>query len=340
MIKNAANTFSDSQTLITGVYRTGSEYLSLLLDSHPDISVSMYRVNVLRFVFGRYSPIDESHNLRKAISDTASRLLERYEIILDQDKLFSQLSQLKNIDYGVFYDAMMSQLYLGNGVRHWAEKDQLLWREIPQFINMMPNGKAIHILRDPRSVLASFKKYTRYEPPAFLGAVFNSVDAFATALDHQKSMKEKVAYIRYEDLVRGPQQIIDKLWQFLNLRAGFDIKGQGDWKDAYGNSWHSNSSYHINSQEDKFDIERAVNGWKNNLSIEEINMAEAICGEVMDKFGYKRSMDSPDAGKVEKMICGDKQLEGAFANWKETGYGFESFPEDPLDRATWDKPND
>ena len=24
-------------------------------------------------------------------------------------------------------------------MRHWAEKDQLLWREIPQFIDMMPN---------------------------------------------------------------------------------------------------------------------------------------------------------------------------------------------------------
>jgi hypothetical protein len=40
-----------------------------------------------------------------------------------------------------------------------------------------------------------------------------------------------------------------------------------------------------------FDIARAVNGWKNNLSVEDINMAEAICGEVMDKFGYERSIN-------------------------------------------------
>ena len=38
-----------------------------------------------------------------------------------------------------------------------------MWREIPTFIGMLPNAKAIHIIRDPRSVLASFKKYTRYK---------------------------------------------------------------------------------------------------------------------------------------------------------------------------------
>jgi len=340
MMKGTVDVFSNSQALITGVYRTGSEYLSLLLDSHPELSVSMYRVNVLRFIFGRYDPISEPNNLRKAIDDTALRLWERYSITLDKGNIRALLASVETVDYGLFYDAVMSELYLKNGVRHWAEKNQLLWREIPQFIDMMPNGKAIHILRDPRSVLASFKKYTRYAPPAYLGAVFNSVDALVSTLEHEKLMKEKVAYVRYEDLVERPQQIIEDLWRFLNFKNRHDIKIQNSWKDAYGNDWYSNSSFHRNTKEDKFNIERAVNGWGKILSDSEINMVETICGEVMEKFDYERSLSRPDIKKVEAMIRGDQQLECAFGNWRETGRGMEAFPADPLDKATWENPNE
>ena len=61
---------SKSQTLITGTYRSGSEYLTLLLDSHPELSASMYRVNLIRFMFKRYDPISNPKNLELALSDT------------------------------------------------------------------------------------------------------------------------------------------------------------------------------------------------------------------------------------------------------------------------------
>ena len=51
--------YSRSQTLITGTYRSGSEYLTLLLDSHPELSATMYRVNLIRFMFRRYDPISD-----------------------------------------------------------------------------------------------------------------------------------------------------------------------------------------------------------------------------------------------------------------------------------------
>ena len=49
---------STSQTLITGVYRTGTEYLTQLVNCHPNISATMYSVNIYRFVEGKYDPIN------------------------------------------------------------------------------------------------------------------------------------------------------------------------------------------------------------------------------------------------------------------------------------------
>ena len=32
------------------------------------------------------------------------------------------------------------------------------WRNIPKYLKYFPNGKAIHIIRDPRAVMTSFGK--------------------------------------------------------------------------------------------------------------------------------------------------------------------------------------
>ena len=64
---------SQSQTLITGVYRTGSEFLTYLIDTHPDIMASMYKINLMRFYYGRYG---ESNNIdiSTLIDDLSYRL--------------------------------------------------------------------------------------------------------------------------------------------------------------------------------------------------------------------------------------------------------------------------
>ena len=68
---------SKSQTLITGTYRSGSEFLTLLLNSHPELAATMYRVNLIRFVFQRYDPILKLNNLKAALLDTNKRLLDK-----------------------------------------------------------------------------------------------------------------------------------------------------------------------------------------------------------------------------------------------------------------------
>ena len=42
---------SKSQTLITGSYRSGTEYITHLINSHPSISASMYQINIMRFAY-------------------------------------------------------------------------------------------------------------------------------------------------------------------------------------------------------------------------------------------------------------------------------------------------
>ena len=330
---------SESQTLITGVYRTGSEYLSMLLNCHPDINVSMYSVNILRFAYGRYDPVWEESNYHQLLDDFSSRILERYNITLNKDEIVSELTKLDRFGYGELYDLIMSSMYLRNGITNWAEKCQLLWREIPDFIKMMPNGKVIHIIRDPRSVLASFKKYTYAEEPAYLGAIFNCFDSMLHAKKYTETISdESYRYVTYEALASNPQKVTSELWNFLGLRSGCSVTEAQNWNDSYGNKWYANSSFHKNTGANKFDTNASIHRWKNVLSNTEVEMVEGICMELLTYFGYEKSTITVDWLDIFRLFIKDNNISSYFSNWLNDGEGIEAFPTDPINPQNWEKP--
>ena len=327
-----------SQTLITGVYRTGSEYLAQLINCHPEISVSMYAVNVLRFVYGKYDPINDAKNISRALKDLSERLHIRYNIELDVVRVFDEIVASDAVDYGVFYDVVMSNLYLRNNVYHWAEKNQLLWREVPRFLEMMPNGKAVIVIRDPRSVMASFKKYTYAKPPAYLGAIFNCFDVMKYCMEYSKQYDEsKFLYVRYEDVASNPSEYAKKIWRFLGLSDGYVLPNQKDWKDAYGNPWFANSSFIENEKGVCFDVNESIDRWKDSLTHEEVSLVEGVCGEYMQYFGYTLSVGYIDWLESIRLFIDDNRVLDHFRKWLCQGEGIQEFPANPEDPKNWER---
>lgn len=328
---------SRSQTLITGVYRTGSEYIAQLVGRHPEISVSMYSVNVLRFIHKKYDPISDRKQYMTALDDLEQRLQSRYNRSLDRDRIVDVLDKADKVDYGTFYDVVMCSLYLREPAVHWAEKNQLLWREIPDFLSMMPNGKAILVIRDPRSVLVSFRKYTYAPPPAYLGAVFNCLDAMQHGLKYSQELSsDRFLMVRYEDAAHFPQETADKIWRFLGLNGSVDVTANPGWLDAYGRPWHANSSFHPNDDPRPFNIAESINRWWSQISDGELALAEGVCGETMQKCGYKMSRkDVHDWLSALRLFIDDEQVTGYFRYWLETGMGIQAFPTDPVVPANW-----
>jgi hypothetical protein len=329
---------SKSQTLITGTYRTGSEYLSQLINCNPEISVSMYAVNVLRFIFGKFDPINDKSNYTKAIEDISERLKDRYKIDLNVEDVLKHLNNKKDVDYGTIYDAIMSSIYIDSPIVHWAEKNQLLWREIPQFLKMMPNGKAIHILRDPRSVLLSFKNYTYVDPPGYVGAIFNCYDSMMHAVEYQKTLpKDRYYVVRYEDLVLNTQDTVNSIWDFLDLSKDIDVNDRKKWTDAYGKPWYVNSSFCDNTEKSSYDTNLSMNRWMNKLSPAEIGLTEGVCGELMHKFDYSLSRNEVDWLDAIKLIVDDETMMTYYRDWLLEKKGIEAFPTNPLLKENWEE---
>jgi len=99
-------------TLITGCYRTGSEYITLLLNNHPELAATMYTVNFMRFCYNRYNPIDEKSNYSRLLSDAKQRIQQRWNRKLNVNKILDQCNSAEEINYALLYDLMMSDLFL------------------------------------------------------------------------------------------------------------------------------------------------------------------------------------------------------------------------------------
>jgi hypothetical protein len=331
---------SKSQTLITGLYRSGTEYITHLIDSHPSISATMYRINILRFAYKKNNNIIFKENYRKVLTDLNKRLKLRYNIKLNTKRICDHIKTLKTkVTYGKLYDIIMSDLYLKGSIEHWAEKNQLMWREIPEFIRIMPNGKAIIIVRDPRSILASWKNHTYAKKPLYLESIFNSFDLFNFIKKNKKLIKKKKLYIvQYEKVLLQPKSEINKIFKFLNIPCLKNIKINERQLDAYGNIWKTNSSFEKSKNPRVFDKKLSKIRWKKNLSDEEILVTEMICSEYMKYFGYKSKYKIKDKKILKNslnLLIKNKQIEEHLKTYFKKREGIQKFPTNPLDPKNW-----
>ena len=322
---------SKSQILITGVYRSGTEYLSALINSHPKISSTMYRVNFFRYIYNNYNHKDNKINYNKLISDFSKRLKFRYKKKINEKKF---VDSIKSKDYGGIYDQIMTNLYLNKKKINWAEKNQLQWREIETFLKIMKNGKCIHILRDPRAVMLSYKKFTFHRKPAYLSSAFNSIDAMYYILLHNKKFKKNFLFLRYEDLINNKIKTLNKIWSFLGVKKLEKINLNNLW-NGDGKKWKKNTT-----QTTKFFNEKiALNNWKNELSKREILFVETICHNKMKKFNYKFTEFKSEVNfkLIKQMIKKNKLLKYGYDKWIKSKFnlGFQAYPADPTNKKNW-----
>ncbi len=331
------NPTSESQTLLTGVYRSGTEFVTQLVSGHPALSASMYHVNAYRFVSGEYEPLSDPGNLQRALDDMAARMEERYGLTLNRARAEALCGTAGEATVERLYDAIMTALWLDGSRRHWLEKAQLVWRQIPRFVDRMPNGRAILVIRDPRSVLASFKRYTYAPPPAYLGAILNCLDAMQCAIEFGRTLPpDRFLLLRYEDAARDPDGTAQMLYRFLGFRPEDAILEPDSWRDSLGKSWSVNSVFADSGE--NFDVEKSIRRWDDNIAPWETQLTEAVCGPAMETFGYSLETDAlVDWRSAFKAILSDGVLAGQFRSWLETGSGIQAFPSDPTQPENWEE---
>lgn len=313
------------------MYRSGTTLLTRMLNNHPDLWVTYDSVHFMRFSYKQYDPISDPQMYNALLQEIHNRIEKRWAMKFNIVEAVSKLRTLQHISYSDVYNCVMWTIanHYKKAAKGWGEKTALCWSRIPDFLTMFPDGKVIHILRDPRDVLCSFKKLTTAPPPGYLNTAFVALDSFLSCRHYLQTIDpQNYMVLRYEDLVSMSAEKSDELCHFLEIPFSekmldvmqFTSKTDSGWWD--GDSAFEQKITSINTN--------PIDRWKEIAFPIEIFCVEMVNRTTMPMFGYELSgidLSEKDRNELFELLCHESLLD-KYHWWLKTGQGIEGFSTD------------
>jgi hypothetical protein len=267
--------------VVIGLPRSGSTYLSHVLSCIEDW-----------FIF------DDLYLLRKAVSiDAADGALNRPKfnelndfmrwqvkarVIFEQNFLSldlteQQVDQLHDLIDSLFEQKVFSwselmgewltRIAYYNGSKKWGYKAPQDFMNIALIRDVYPGVKFIHLVRDPRKILSSFKylngedgSYLQYHP--YVYSKYWLMAALTVNQWKQKGVPIKT--VLFEELIKSPAVIAREVADFIGAKMKYGVPDMGA-----NTSFSGKSSKAISSLEER--------------------LCEKITAEALTRYGYKLS---------------------------------------------------
>ena len=314
-------TFQDvSPIFIVGHARSGTTLLQMLLNSHPDIAI-----------YSEVHFFNSILNLKNLVPDLNScQNIDRFFILLEKiktvehlhnyEELFQRIkTKLKrdananNASYEAFYKYLLEEYSNLENSSRLGEKTTTNIRYLEELLQIFPEAKIIHIVRNPKDVLASKIKVPWSSNSIIINAFKWKIDILygqRFAANHQKSYIE----VRYEDLVDSPELEIKRLLAFVNepfdrsiidfYKSSKKYVRNEPWKEGVGSPINQKSVGKGNEELSKSQVillEKSIgktlldnfnySTYKNNISVAMllITILKDIANYTIYKYGEKRN---------------------------------------------------
>jgi hypothetical protein len=315
---------------VSGVYRSGTTFLSALIGAHPDVKSSSSTVKFLRFCLNKYGDLSVESNLDKLLKETNKRIRVRWNLSINIQNIKNSLHSNNNISYALVYDLIMKDMLKCNKPKdRWLEKLAVQWLDIPEFLDLFPNGKVVHTIRDPRDVMASYKHMTIEKGDAYIDAAFNCRSSMEFIYNLDKKYKDRVKVVKIENISNNVDSFIKDICNFLELdysKHYFHFNNL----HAAGEDWRTNTSYGKAYKS----FPKPKSRWNSVLSREEIILTELVTQPYLSYFGYKSSEYFPTMQEWQGIysILDDDFLKKRFENYLFNGKGSQGYKSDPVVR--------
>lgn len=320
---------NNGPVFITGTYRSGSTYLSRILDAHPHIALIYDSVNYFRWYLKKNSNPQEFVSI---VHDIEQRLKSRYDIELRSAEIIQAISSENQISHKIIYTNVMKSLSRNSKI--WGEKTLLEWTNIPTFLSYFPCGKILHIIRDPREVMASYKYMTIEPGNRFLDSAYCSLSSLMYAHKYRNILDPEQYYIvKYEDLINNTSIITKDICKFLKIGFSESMLREENHRDMFGNVL-------TRKKHSSFPNVSLTKNWPSKLSEDEVSFVEYICRSEMQNFGYESSDAQLISRKyIDSVIRSDELLSKRHKIFELTGQGAEEYPSDPTLKENWGSDN-
>lgn len=271
---------------IVGVGRSGTSLIQSMLAAHSKVAFPPETSFLRRFVTkGIISKKYKRYGLEKSIC-----FLEKdahfKRTKLNAEKLFKQVSKLGVVTDGAVYRSMLVDMVTREGKSNYGDKDPRAVEFLGLIRNTLPGVHVVHVIRDPRDVLASKKKAAWSRKYGILRHVFaNRVQLKMGKLLGPKLFGDRYHEVIYERILENPEDELRKLCEGLGLC----------FEPSMLNFWESAKKL-VSKEEIEWKKEtlgpllRNNQGkWKDILTDLEVALTEILCGSSFDVGGYRYS---------------------------------------------------
>jgi len=310
---------------ISGLYRSGTTVLTRVFDQSDQLKITYDTIHFMRFSYNNYLPIEQSYiNL---VRDTHTRLQEKWSLKFNAQQVINAIEKNSVITQAVVYHELMKDfLHITDLDVNWGEKTNVVWENIPGFLEMFPKGRVLHIYRDPRAVLASYRDITYHPQPMYLDAIFCSLAMFNFIEKDEIKNERRVFFIKYEDFVDKPEKSIKEICTFLEIDFHERMLDVKSFRDFYGKTFDTDSSF--TGQKEHIDTS-SVHLWREKLTQLEIYLTEWVLREKLLRFGYELSgvdLSKKDFEYLYDILHTDF-LYKRYAYWLKNGDGVQAYPD-------------
>lgn len=277
---------------IVGRGRSGSTLLRSVLDAHPAVKIPL-ESRFVQFLYYNF-PVRGPWTTARAL-----RALETLDVWYEPPDLNGQALRdaIHACGPELTFNHFCKLIYLHSPsalekgrIRILGDKNPRYSFFIPQLMLLFPGARFIHLVRDFRDNLLSVQRASGNikesgNPYVAMGrwCLYNRV-----ILKHQKRHPAIFHRVHFEELIREPGKVMQKLCAFLGVdydpvMLNYRERLEGNFQDPGFSALHQ-------SLQNPFDPSK-IGAWKEVLPQRTINRCEVLGGHVPEALGYPPGPD-------------------------------------------------
>jgi hypothetical protein len=263
---------------IVGMNGSGTTMLADLLNQHPMIFIPKFESKVIPFYYKKQSvfgDLNEQKNFQLLLNNfLGSHLFLR----LTNGKSFNldyNFETLQDKSLATIIDLTFSYFCQKENKIVWGDHSPKYAACLPMIVELFPNAKIIHIIRDGRDCVLSFRR--RFKQNIYRSIYQWKKNVKKAMSDGEILGKERYFELRYEKLTFEPEKFMRKLFSFLEIPFTDSVL-------------KSNMPMYEISKESKLKLGTIIPNtgkWKQEFNEIQIKRLSAIAGELLIDLGYE-----------------------------------------------------
>lgn len=259
---------SRAPVFIVGCGRSGTTLLLRIIHNYTQMAGCRDYGLILRFkrLLPYYGTLERRENRLRLIKDILGSYDYRHKFQgpdLDPEHL---CDELPIATYRDLVESIMHHKAKACGKQYWADKTPYYAYYIPEIMELFPEARVVHIIRDGRDMALSVFRQSWGPKNAYMAAV--RWRRFLDHVDRPRSLLQADQFyqLRYEDLLTAPVETFGRLMSFLQFPA---------------------STTEIWARECENYLQRDNHAkWRTKMSHQDCTIFESVAGGYLETHGY------------------------------------------------------